>query len=39
MMDGSYSIEVSKRGLSKFTNKDKDIEYFVAIEAAQSKFE
>ena len=39
MMDGSYSIEVNKRGLSKFTNKDKDVEYFVAIEAAQSKFE
>lgn len=39
MIDGNYTIEVSKRGLSKFTNKDKDVEYFIAIEAAQSKFE
>lgn len=39
MMDGNYTVEVSKRGLSKFTHKDKDIEYFIAIEAAQSKFE
>lgn len=39
MIEGDYSVEVSKRGLSKFTHKTKKVEYFIAIEAAQSKFE
>jgi hypothetical protein len=38
MMDGSYDVAVSKKGLSRFKNKDVDITYFIAIEAANSKF-
>lgn len=39
MIEGDYRVEISSRGLSKFTNKNRDIVYYVAIEAAQSKFE
>lgn len=39
MMDGNYVVEISKRGLAKFTNKDNNVEYFIAVESAQSKFE
>jgi len=38
MIDGSYNVEISKKGLSKFTHSDGKVEYFIAIEAAQSKF-
>ena len=38
MMDGSYDVAVSKKGLARFKNKDVDITYFIAIEAANSKF-
>ena len=38
MMDGSYDVAVSKKGLSRFKNKDVDITYYIAIEAANSKF-
>jgi hypothetical protein len=37
-MDGSYDVAVSKKGLSRFKNKDVDITYYIAIEAANSKF-
>lgn len=39
MIDGSYTVEVSKRGLAKFTHAERQIEYYIAIEAAQSKFD
>lgn len=38
LMDGSYDVEISKKGLSKFKNKNVDITYFIAIEAANSTF-
>jgi hypothetical protein len=38
MMDGSYDVAVSKKGLSRFKNKNVDITYFIAIEAANSSF-
>lgn len=38
MIDGNYKVELSKLGLAKFTNKDKDVIYYIAIESAQSKF-
>jgi hypothetical protein len=38
MMDGSYDVAVSKKGLARFKNKEVDITYFIAIEAANSKF-
>lgn len=38
LMDGSYDIEISKKGLAKFKNKNVDITYFIAIEAANSEF-
>jgi hypothetical protein len=39
MIDGSYTVEISKRGLARFKHKQKELEYFVAIESAQSTFE
>jgi hypothetical protein len=38
MMDGSYDVAVSKKGLARFKNKNVDITYFIAIEAANSSF-
>ena len=38
MMDGSYDVEVSRRGMASFTNKNVAIKYFIAIEAANSTF-
>lgn len=37
MLPGDYSVEVSSKKISKFTNKGNDLTYFVAIEA-DSKF-
>ena len=37
MLPGNYTVEVSSKKISKFTNKDIDLTYFVAIEA-DSKF-
>jgi len=39
MMDGSYKVNISKKGLVKFTHSDIDLEYFVAIESALSTFD
>lgn len=39
MIEGDYKVEISSRGLSRFTNKNRDIVYYVAIESTQSKFE
>jgi hypothetical protein len=38
MMDGSYDVAVSSKGMARFKNKNVDITYFIAIEAANSKF-
>ena len=38
LMDGSYDVSVAKKGLAQFKNKDVAITYFIAIEAAASKF-
>jgi len=38
MMDGSYDVEVSRRGMASFKNKNAAIKYFIAIEAANSTF-
>lgn len=38
MMEGSYDVAVSKKGMARFKNKDVDITYYIAIEAANSKF-
>jgi hypothetical protein len=38
MIPGTYKIQVSKAGLSHFTNETGDLEYFIAIEAKDSKF-
>jgi hypothetical protein len=38
MMDGSYDVAVSKKGMARFKNKNVDITYYIAIEAANSKF-
>lgn len=39
MLDGDYTVEISRRGLARFKNKTRNIVYYVAIESAQSKFE
>jgi hypothetical protein len=33
MLPGDYTVEVSSKKISKFTNKASDLSYFVAIEA------
>jgi hypothetical protein len=38
MIHSTYNIEISKAGLSHFTNTAGDLEYFIAIEAKDSKF-
>jgi hypothetical protein len=38
LMDGSYDVEIAKKGLAKFKHKTFDITYFIAIEAASSTF-
>jgi hypothetical protein len=39
MLDGDYSVEISRRGLARFTHKTRNVVYYVAIESAQSKFD
>jgi len=38
MITGTYDVEISAKGLSSFTNKNVDIQYFVATESKYSKF-
>ena len=38
MIDGSYKVEIAKKGLAKFTHSEGKAEYYIAVEAAQSKF-
>ena len=34
LLSGDYKVEVSSKGISHFTNVNKSIEYFIALEAA-----
>ena len=38
LLEGSYDVEIAKKGLAKFKNKNVDITYYIAIEAASSTF-
>ena len=38
LIEGSYDVSVSKKGLSRFKHKTLDITYYIAIEAAKSTF-
>lgn len=38
MMDGTYDVSVSRRGMAMFVNKNVPIKYYIAIEAASSTF-
>ena len=38
MIHGTYHVEISKAGLSHFKNEAGDLEYYIAIEAKDSKF-
>lgn len=37
VLEGSYAVQVSSKGISHFQNKDIDLEYFIALEL-DSKF-
>jgi hypothetical protein len=39
MIAGTYDVEISAKGLSSFKNKNVDIQYWVATESKESKFE
>ena len=34
LLSGDYEVKVSSKGISNFKNLNKDIEYFIALEAA-----
>jgi hypothetical protein len=36
LLPGSYSVEVSSKNISKFTNSNVEIEYFIALEPESS---
>jgi hypothetical protein len=38
MIPGSYTVEVSSQGLASFKNDKGDLQYWIAIEAKESKF-
>ena len=38
MIPGTYDVEVSSKGLAKFANEKGDLQYWIAIEAKDSKF-
>jgi len=39
MISGSYDVEISAKGLASFKNKSVDLQYWVATESKESKFE
>jgi hypothetical protein len=39
MIPGSYNVEISSKGLASFKNQNVDIQYWVATESKESKFE
>ena len=38
MISSTYNVDISKAGLAHFTNQAGDLEYYIAIEAKDSKF-
>lgn len=38
MINGTYDVEISSKGLASFKNTKQDLQYFVATEAKYSKF-
>lgn len=38
MIPGSYTVEISSQGLASFKNEKGDLQYWIAIEAKDSKF-
>ena len=38
MIHGTYDVQISKAGLSHFVSSDGTLEYYIAIEAKDSKF-
>jgi capsular polysaccharide biosynthesis protein len=34
LLSGDYKVEVSQKGISHFTNVNKPVEYFIALESA-----
>lgn len=38
LLDGSYDVSIAKKGLAQFKHKSIPITYYIAIEAASSKF-
>lgn len=39
MIPGSYDVEISSKGLASFKNTIQEVDYWIAIEAKESKFE
>jgi hypothetical protein len=39
MIAGTYDVEISSKGLSSFKNKNQEIQYWIATESKESKFE
>lgn len=39
LIDGSYNVSIAKKGLAMFKHKTMNITYYIAIEAANSKFD
>ncbi len=38
LIEGSYDIEIAKKGLSRFKHKTANVTYYIAIEAGSSTF-
>jgi hypothetical protein len=38
MIPGTYDVQISSKGLASFSNTKEEIDYFIAIEAKDSKF-
>jgi hypothetical protein len=38
MIPGTYNVQVSSKGLASFVNEKGDLQYWIAIEAKESKF-
>lgn len=38
MIPGTYNVEISSKGLASFVNEKGDLQYWIAIEAKESKF-
>jgi hypothetical protein len=38
LLDGSYDVSIAKKGLAMFKHKKVEVTYYIAIEAASSKF-